>query len=779
MRNHFVDVGGKIRRVILFNRLLLAGFWARYQRVQTFLLVCFICISQANGTRQEIEETLSKLRLVEKQIAQHKMAAAKPPSEKNSGKDKHVPSDAPQCNAPDKLFSAKEAIDIGLELPVPKADLAQENALPASNRPVAKAKIQPVHATTQEIPAKPEVLAWNKVATAPQPPKTQLTPVTQISRTEQGEQKQPQSHPKPQPQAKATTPKSKKEPLADFSAFNFDVFSFDDIVAPEGSSLLYIKAHEAENPEPPPKKHFTAPKPAVLKATAGGARPQTKQTTDNIKKETKDTKVRAITLEAIPTSIVESATVQLTASIAASAKANEQKPPMIVTSSKAPALTVVASKKKPEEKSAKAKSDTPKKLEEIVDQQDKTDEAYIAMPVSVIVTKTTPQIQFSGSLCSFAGTVMQEDTRDNKDGDPHIGFGWANIIMEVANASSGGLQYKYRAKLEVVPGSLGLNENYFEITSQYGVLQFGNIRGPDYALIENATSLLGGTGGLDGSFFDMFNMPVGLPNMHCQAGYSKYATKLVYYTARILGFQLCLGFCPNPNHMGFASMGSKEYQVGNDSDLFSSDEMRKRMNISMGVNYEQEIDDFSIKTVLVAVREKSTMLLPITLEMPAKVYYDKYISYEVKREIPLKQDTSYHASTSLKYKNLKIAAGFINNGSINLPTKIEETNMLNKYGLHLGDCGKTWNIGGQYAIGCVDLGIAYNKARRRVTGYNNSEGQVVSFTVDCQVISGIKIFAEVDHVKAKTDDAVAAIYNTGAPAKNSGTMVMLGTKISF
>lgn len=414
-----------------------------------------------------------------------------------------------------------------------------------------------------------------------------------------------------------------------------------------------------------------------------------------------------------------------------------------------------------------------------IDLEDIDNELYINMPVSIIETKESPQVKFSGDICSFIGTSRQDDSRDNKDGDPHIAFGWADLTLEIAGATFGDVHYKYHANLEIIPEGMGVNENYFEISSIYGILQVGNLKGPDATFIENGTSMLGGTGGCDGSFYSMFNMPVGLPNMHYQAGYSKRATKLVYYTSRLFGFQMGVGFSPNPQHAGWNSMGSKGYNNTNDNGIFSSDEIKKRMNVSFGINFEQKIENFILKAALVAVKEKSTLKVPISQETPNKYSYTKYIPFEIHREVPLKQDTSCHASTSLKYNNFQIAAGLIKNGSINLPDEQLHADLIEKYGLHLGDSGKVWNIGGKYTLGCVDIGVAYNKAKRKVTGFNYSEGKVTSLTVDCQIVSGIKVFAEIDYVKAETDPRVAAIYENKGPSRNSGTVIMVGSKISF
>jgi predicted porin len=203
------------------------------------------------------------------------------------------------------------------------------------------------------------------------------------------------------------------------------------------------------------------------------------------------------------------------------------------------------------------------------------------------------------------------------------------------------------------------------------------------------------------------------------------------------------------------------------------------MNVSTALNFEQEIKNCTVKMALSSVREKSTMILPIKKLVQSASSYANNPQYEVKREIRLNKDPSYQATSSIKFGNLQIAGGFINNGCINLPTNENETDMINKFGLHLGDSGKIWNIGGKYTVGCVDLSFSLHNAKRAVTGYSTSKGKIATLCIDCQIVSGVKIFAEIDHIKAETDEKVAAIYNTGAPHKNHGTVFMLGSKICF
>lgn len=66
--------------------------------------------------------------------------------------------------------------------------------------------------------------------------------------------------------------------------------------------------------------------------------------------------------------------------------------------------------------------------------------------------------------------------------------------MEISGATNDDFQYKYSANIQVIPDDFCMTENYVEFASHFGTMQFGNVSGVESAFIEDATSLIGGTG---------------------------------------------------------------------------------------------------------------------------------------------------------------------------------------------------------------------------------------------------------------------------------------------
>ncbi|GHS90896.1 hypothetical protein AGMMS49949_00380 [Alphaproteobacteria bacterium] len=405
-------------------------------------------------------------------------------------------------------------------------------------------------------------------------------------------------------------------------------------------------------------------------------------------------------------------------------------------------------------------------------------ETYAAIPIAVITTTEEPKVKFSGDLCTFISTAMQEDTSAGSKGEPHISFGWANLALEVAGAFKGDFHYKAAMNLRVVPGDISADEAYVEVSGRYGTFQMGNLKGVEATFINDATSLLGGTSGVDGSIFDLFTPAAGSPHTHHLAGYTKKATKISAYTPRFAGFRVGVSFCPNPHHVGWDTPSGKSYADvnTNDDSVFHNADMEKRMNVAVGINFQQEVQDLIFDASLVAVREKTTMTKELKKASESESG-DASVSYTLTTPIALKKDTSYQASGSITYKKFQIAAGFINNGEINLPKDLDDAEKLTRYGLHLGNSGKAWNIGGKYTLGCIDLAIAQHKTSRRVTNYSYASGTFRTFTVDCQLFNGVQAFVEVTHVNTQTDKSVAGLYKK--PEKNKGTAIFVGSKVSF
>jgi hypothetical protein len=404
---------------------------------------------------------------------------------------------------------------------------------------------------------------------------------------------------------------------------------------------------------------------------------------------------------------------------------------------------------------------------------------YKEMPATVITTSESPTLKFSGSVCSHIGAVVQDDARDNKSGDLHLSIGWADLSWEAVGITVDDFVYRYAASLQVVPGDVKMLDHFVEVANNYGVLQLGNIKGPDGKYADDATWLVGGTGGVDGSIWGLLSNISGLSHTHHVVAHSKRATKLVYNSPRLAGFQFGVGYSPNPKHQGWGDLNEQNYSNSNDNGVYPTDDLNKKHNVAVGVNFSQCLNDCEVCASFVGVTEQAYLTTEVPDSFDAENTYSAGHVASQKREIKLRKDTSYHATWSMRYKNFKIAGGFINNGDQNtLPTKFS-ADRQSRYGSHLGNAGRVWNIGGKYSIGCVDIGYARHRLERRVTNYDYSKGTIHALSVDCNIVSGVQIFAEIDHIDVCAAKRASVYDESSKPLRNKGTAVLVGSKLSF
>jgi hypothetical protein len=404
-------------------------------------------------------------------------------------------------------------------------------------------------------------------------------------------------------------------------------------------------------------------------------------------------------------------------------------------------------------------------------------ESYKQLPASVIVTSESPQIKFSGSMCSHLGAVMQDDARSGKDGDLHVGVGWADLSWEVSGSVADTLFCKYVASLQVVPGDVGITDHYVQVECPYGTFQMGNVKGPDGTYADDATGLVGGTGGVDGSMWGLFSRPSGFPQTHHAIGYTKRATKVVYHSPRWVGFQVGLGYCPNPAHQGWGDLGEANYSNSNDDGVEPA--RNRKHNLAFGMNYQQDMKDLEVTASLVAIKEKTSQTAEVVELIESESKYSSNLETTVTRSFNLKEDTSIHATGAIKYKSLKIAGGYINNGEQSMHLTKENADTTLRFGSHLGDAGRIWNVGGKYSVGGIDVGYARHKLKRRVTNSEFIKGVIHALSFDFTVASGVQVFAELDRVNQESGTSVSTYDGHSNPLKNKGTVLLVGSKLSF
>ena len=395
-----------------------------------------------------------------------------------------------------------------------------------------------------------------------------------------------------------------------------------------------------------------------------------------------------------------------------------------------------------------------------------------------------PALKITGYTIVNAAMSNQQRTDNGMGGsDPHIAIGASDLYFTITGKASSGLEYKYRINFESIPGSsMYINRNYIEFNGNFGVLQAGNLKGPEDAMPESGMNLIGGANGIDGTLGSVYNMSAGVISGVNFVGETNKTTKFVFYSPTVMGFQLGFAFTPNTSHMGKdarnnAAPGSAP-GVGSSSAIYpdKANSPYGTRNIVVGLTYGGVADKWSWDFAVVGMTEKSHLVFKGSQE-----------------QFPVNNANSYQLTAAVGYEKWRVAAGWIDNGKSRIPKKsLAGTVGAYLTDIHLGNAGKAWNVGTSYTVGAYQFATAYHRTDRKTDATNKANSDIVVATVDLNALPGLKFFGEVDVVKTRTNDkAVAAqqaFFNSNSAKKdanakavgnNSATVFMVGSKVSF
>mgnify|MGYP000331857765 FL=1 len=402
--------------------------------------------------------------------------------------------------------------------------------------------------------------------------------------------------------------------------------------------------------------------------------------------------------------------------------------------------------------------------------------------VSASTQAQAPTLKISGYTIVNAAMANQQRTDNGMGGsDPHIAIGASDLYFTITGKASSGLEYKYRINFEAIPGaSFYINRNYIEFNGNFGTIQAGNLKGPEDAMPESGMDLIGGANGIDGTLGSVYNFSAGVIDGVNFIGETNKATKVVFYSPTVMGFQLGFALTPNTSHMGKdprnnATLGAAAGN-GNSKGIFpdKANMPYGTRNMVLGLTYSGSADKWSWSLAVVGMTERSHLTLKGSQE-----------------QYPVNNANSYQLSAAVGYDQWRIAAGWIDNGKSRIPKKTIATGEGAKLGdTHLGNAGKAWNVGASYTVGAYQFATTYHRTDRKTDGTNTANSDIVVATVDFSALQGLKFFGEVDFVKTRTNNKTVEMHqkflndtkkdqNTKAVGSNSGTVFMVGSKVSF
>ena len=168
-------------------------------------------------------------------------------------------------------------------------------------------------------------------------------------------------------------------------------------------------------------------------------------------------------------------------------------------------------------------------------------------------------------------------------GDPGYGMYTNNrLIMNVSGKDDGSLtEYggRIRFRLDNGRGSDNnlIDRSWLFLRGGWGDFRAGNLEGPGDEMKVFSSTIAAGTGGVDGDFDPAFNNPI----FTYTVPLSGAATKVVYYTPSLGGFQAGVSFAPDDNAGGLISQNNDEDNGG-------------RQHVEGGISYKGGLAGFDL-----------------------------------------------------------------------------------------------------------------------------------------------------------------------------------------
>ncbi|MDR2459088.1 MAG: porin [Holosporales bacterium] len=374
---------------------------------------------------------------------------------------------------------------------------------------------------------------------------------------------------------------------------------------------------------------------------------------------------------------------------------------------------------------------------------------------------------------AIAANDIEKVTKTDKDtSTPRAVGGEAAIGVKVNGTASHGIEYGAVIELDAMKGDTGVDKMYVLVgRKNAGVLQIGNVKGPEAVFLCGGQQLIGGTLGVDGTVPSDVDAATGVISPLHVVGYTNKATKIVYYSPRVWGLQAGVAFTPSTSHVGHdkRDRSSGTSKLGNDEGLYApkKDAQRPsgRTSLSFGLNHKHEWTK-KIRTEFAAV-----YLCENTRKITLK-YAD------ADHSITLRKAKAYHVTVTVFYGDLGIGFGYLNNGKSRLPKNYSEFNTTTVNGAQHGNggfiaeeganAGSAWNIGVQYKYNDWTFAAVFHKSQRKVNASQKTKGNMLTLTADYKVCEGLGLFAEFDYIQTKSCEKACALRNAFA---NDGVAV--------
>lgn len=431
-------------------------------------------------------------------------------------------------------------------------------------------------------------------------------------------------------------------------------------------------------------------------------------------------------------------------------------------------------------------------------------------------------------LTYYKGNPTEAEKTDKDTSATRMCAGEANIEVKAIGTLANGVRYLADFDIDAMKDDTEVDKMYISFSKDgWGTLQMGNLKGPDAKCIYSGQQLLGGTGGLDGTIPHEIDFATGVISPINLIAYSNKATKIVYYSPRIYGFQFAVSYTPDTKHHGHNDKNRRAglSSNGNDNGMFQkgdgSQKPAGRNNMAFALTHEYEFKN-GIGTKISAIyvcestkkvntRSYGYFEYPTAQEdNPNKDIKPGIGDTEKSKDVKLRNASSFLLSATVSYQKWSFGIGYLNNGKSRTPKDIFVEKVVgagagaggngvavgttriytvgNFLGTDKSNAGRAWNCGFQYRLNdnWTFSGV-YHHMTRKVHTDAKANGNAINLAAEYKICDGLMVFFEYDYVKTKSCDEACVAYNSlskdpkdrNAIKKQTANLFVVGAKVSF
>ncbi len=398
--------------------------------------------------------------------------------------------------------------------------------------------------------------------------------------------------------------------------------------------------------------------------------------------------------------------------------------------------------------------------------------ALLPVFASNAVAASTPSLQISGQSTFNAMSFRQDEKKQNGGwgNGHHFSVPDTRLNFDVFGKADGWgqLEYSflfgYNANADNDADS-NIEEARLKFKGDWGTMMMGNFRGAEERGAVGAYSVMGATGGFDGNYMQVAQLSTDVLRKVDMTGAPKDATKFMYATPRVSGFQAVMSYTPSTQHKGDADIQTIKTKKPSKGPF-------DKNQTSLAGNYMNEFANGW------GVKLSATALFGDAQKIQAKDTGGKTLKF--------RNTKAYAFGTVLSYGGWDFGAEWINNGK----SHVERNSKIGRG----RNAGKIYSFALGYTFG-VDRFTAgyYHSARKIRKDFGKARADVYSVTWGRELAPGLSVFAEGNLFKYRTNTSNAFrthvkdvrrggypdVYKGHQVPNNRGHVMLVGSKLKF